>query len=124
MIQIVDLIGTPYNQDTFNCWHLVCEVYSRLSQTLPDFTPPDGNFNKAFLRELGRDVGFDKVTAPSDYDIVILRNPHYIHCGVVIGNRVLHNDGRGTTGQVTLSYMSDIRDSFKQIEYYTWRELN
>ena len=122
MIQISDLIGLPYNNRTFNCWHLVCEVYKRLELSLPDFTPTDDNFNRAFLRSLSGDTGFERIDKPEQYCVMILRNPHYIHCGIYLDGKVLHNEGHVDKGQVLISYMSDIRDSFKTIEYYKWRE--
>jgi len=126
MIDISDLIGTPFND--MHCWELTEEVFSRCGITMPTYDIGADETKKISLQyangmsEADAGVGpWEKLDKPEVPCLVAIKtHPKYVsHCGVYIGNhQFIHS--LSDTG-VIISKLKDPRWSKKIVGFYRYR---
>ncbi len=108
-----------YNRETYNCAHLVCEVWKDitgqdLSGPMRGFLAGRGN-TRAILADLRR---FRRLDGPVSPCIVLFQAPKLApHTGIFIRGRVLHIQPRG----VEFQPVEVISPGFKKTGFYTWQ---
>lgn len=89
---INDLIGKKFayfgrGPDTYDCYGLALEIYSRLGRKLPDYESSDDASIQAASFLEGLEKYTDKVEVPEKYDLIMFQIlPCYVsHIGVYLG---------------------------------------
>ena len=121
-MNITDYTGTPYNFRTNNCWHHVRKVRADAGLDTPvfDVLSPTA-INTAFDNGHADPNGLVRVTEPRNYDAVLMgvRVAGRIvwHAGVFYDGNISHCELAAR--QVRLESLTDIKERFKEIEF--WR---
>lgn len=109
-------LNRTYNRKTYNCAHLVCEVWKDLtgddiSVALRGFLNGRGE-GRAVLSDLRK---FKRLTAPQSPCIVLFHaNRQAPHVGIFLRGRVLHIQPRG----VEFQPLDVVSLGFKRIGFY------
>ena len=123
-------IGLPYKEgargpDAFDCYGIVAAVFAERNIALPDFYQ-DGPGPMSAARAIDASVKgeimggrAERVDAPEDYDIAVVRGfSKAHHVGVVIDGGVLHaSRGLGSIWQSMSSFLRLHGD----VEFYRWQ---
>lgn len=85
-------IGIPYSLRSYNCWDYVADIRKQAGIKTKLFKVE--SISSAF-KKIGDEMkklehGLTLVTAKQDFDIVIVKKGSTYHCGLCIGNDVLH----------------------------------
>lgn len=130
MIDIIRYLGLPYdihNDVGVNCWGLY-KLVKKQEQDIDVllFKADDSSvsaISRAFEFGLSGRHEHVRTSAPSDFDLVLLRKRRgsrcIYHCGVWFGGKILHAKGSGQTGQVWYEPLTAFNDW--HIEY--WRHV-
>ena len=111
-------IGMRYNFESFNCRHLACAAFT-------DLTGYDANSifgvgkNEGQLKNLSRG-DFKRLKQPvRELTVLILKDAHGLtHVALKLGNDVLHNFGRDSFGQVSLSRWETVKSEWHHISHW------
>jgi hypothetical protein len=112
-------LSRVYNHATYNCAHLVCDVWEDM--TARDIRPA----LVGLLTGIGKRESilqhlriFKNVPEPVEPCIVLLQSPRTPpHVGIYLRGRVLHIIPRG----VEFQYLEVVRAMFKTVRFYTCR---
>lgn len=85
-------VGTPYSFRNHNCWHYVADVRKQANIATKLFKTETlkSAFKIITAQMQTLDHGLELVTTKKDYDIVIVKKGSAYHCGLIVGNDVVH----------------------------------
>lgn len=104
MIDPNKLIGKPYHEETYHCWHFIEEVMD--VPTLSNIHVATANDDVDKYIDL-----FSEVKTPKDYSIVLLGRSHI---GIWYKNNIYHNDIHG----VRAESLRTIKMKYPSVKYY------
>ena len=91
--ELVDLIGTPYEE--INCWELVVELYKRAGVELEDYNiSVDATRQVAAAMEQEKKFSWEQIKSPEPMCAVAMYVTGKVvaHCGIFIGeNKFMHS---------------------------------
>lgn len=113
-------VGLPFRDggrgpDAYDCWGLVLAVYAeRLSVDLPSYGEISARDLVRVARAMGaaQDDGWDTVTDPRAFDVVLMRSgrgggSRTVHVGVMVdAHRMMHSDLASGVSVVPLTHFS------------------
>lgn len=111
-------IGMRYHFDDFNCRHLACAAFTELTGYDANSIFGIGE-NEGQLKKLSR--GDFKLLKSStvELSVLILKDRYGVtHVALKLGNDVLHNFGRESFGQVSLSRWETIKSEWHHISHW------
>lgn len=110
-----DLVGKPFSEDgtgpdSYNCWHLVKEVFHRFGVDVPDYRISALNFvqiEQTYKRDVANWIRVNDPPVPALITMK-LKRPHVNHFAVFIGNGEFIHAYQGA-GQVCIDSIYGIR---------------
>lgn len=88
-----DLIGRPFDEQTWNCWTLCREVYRRRGIILPDYGWGNEDYQRRTAELAMESAEYVRLDAPEPWCIVAIgRGKWVIHAGIVLpdSSRFIH----------------------------------
>lgn len=111
--KVQELIGKPYDTETYNCWHLVMDL-------VPTAPKVDVVATKivamSFFNDKKYYTGFKEVEIPKDGDIVLMGSTpkHLHHAGVYVNGGVIHADKPSVMFR-SITYMKRL---YREVRFY------
>ena len=106
----MDLIGRPYDAETWNCGTLVASVVGFEHEC-------GAEWGRAFTAALRRHG--ERLEQPESGCVVVITNPdNTLHVGMLEGSTVLHSDPLAGTCRTPLAML---RKQAKRVRFYRWQ---